>query len=96
MNSEIILELISVSLIASVISSQLVQKIKEIFNFCCLFNKIISIFISFGVGFSYSYSFYSDNILYSIWIGLFTLIGAEGLYKALSGKFGLNSVSNQK
>lgn len=96
MNSEIILELISVSLIASVISSQLIQKIKETFNLGSLFNSIISIFISFGVGFSYSYSFYSDNILYSIWIGLFTLIGAEGLYKALCGKFGLNSVSNQK
>lgn len=96
MNSEIILELISVSLIASVISSQLIQKIKETFNLGSLFNSIISIFISFAVGFSYSYSFYSDNILYSIWIGLFTLIGAEGLYKALSGKFGLNSVSNQK
>lgn len=90
MSRELLLELLSVSLISSIISSQLIQKVKETFNLGNLFNRIISIFISFGVGFCYSYSFYSTNTLYSIWIGLFTLIGAEGLYKSFSGKFGLN------
>ena len=96
MSSEIILELLSVSLIASIISSQLVQKIKEMMNLGTLFNKIIALIISFGVGFCYSYSFYCTSILYSLWIGLFTLIGADGLYKSFNGKFGLNSLSIKK
>ena len=57
MSRELLLELLSVSLISSIISSQLIQKVKETFNLGNLFNRIISIFISFGVGFSYSYSF---------------------------------------
>ena len=45
------------------------------------FNKIVSLFVSFGGGFCYALSFYTSSMLYAIWIGLFTLVGASGLYK---------------
>lgn len=96
MINSIVIELISVSLIASVISSQAIQKIKEIFNLGSIFNKIMSLFISFGIGFCYSYSFYSNSWLYALWIGLFTMIGAERLYKSFNGRFGLESLPKEK
>ena len=90
-NKELFLDILSVSVVSSIISSQAIQKIKETFNFGVTFNKIISIFLSFGIGFCYSLSFYTANILYAVWIGIFTLIGAEGLYKTFKGYFGLTS-----
>lgn len=96
MSNDIILELLFVSMAASVISTQLIQKIKSLFNFGKVFNNIVSIFISIGIGFIYSYSFYSHNILYSIWISLFTLIGAESIYKMFNNKYGIDSISKEK
>jgi len=96
MNSGIVFELMTVSMMASVISSQVIQKIKETLKLGNLFNKIISLFVSYGIGFCYAYSFYSDYWLYAIWIGLFTMIGSEKLYQSFKGKFGLESVSKNK
>ena len=87
MDFDIVLELLMVSMSASIICTELIQKIKEIFNFGKLFNKVLSFIVSFSVGVLYSYSFYTNNILYSVWIGLFTFIGAENIYKAYSSKY---------
>lgn len=92
MNKELLLELIYVATIASIISSQVIQKIKQTLNLCKGCNKIASIVISLGIGFCYAISFYSSNLLYAGWIALFTLVGAEGLYKIFKGYFGLDSV----
>lgn len=91
MNKELLLDLIYISILASIISSQTIQKIKEIFNLSRIFNSILSLFLSFIIGFCFSISFYSVNLLYAVWIGLFTLVGAEGLYKTFKGYFGLGS-----
>ena len=96
MNSEKIFELIRVSMMASIISSFSIQKIKETFKLSVLCNKIMSLFISYGVGFCYAYSFYSDYWLYALWIGLFTMIGAEKIYQSFKGKYGLQSVDKEK
>ena len=90
MNSDMVFELLFVSMWASVISTQLIQKIKNIFKFGKMFNNIISLFISFIIGFGYSYSFYSEKLTYCLWIGLFTLVGAENLYKIFNKKYGIN------
>ena len=90
-NSGLLLDMIYVAAIASIISSQAIQKIKDTFNFGKIGNSIISIFLSISIGICYSLSFYTSNLLYAIWIGLFTLIGAEGLYKTFRGFFGLKS-----
>ena len=94
MNTQIFIDMIHVAVIASIISSQTIQRLKKIFNHKSLFNSIMASFISFTVGFTYALSFYSHNLLYDIWIGLFTLIGAEGIYKSFKGSFGLESNDN--
>ena len=83
MNNLIILELVSVSMIASAISMLLIQKIKTLFKFSKTFNNIISLIFSFWFGFMYSYCFNSYSILCAFWVGLFTLIGADKLYELL-------------
>ena len=50
----------------------------------------MALFISFGIVFIYSQSFYTESIMLSLWFELFTLIGSENFYKAFNGKFGLN------
>ena len=96
MNFDKVFDFLYISMIASVISSQAIQKMKETFGGSNLFNRIMSSIISFFIGFSFSLSFYSSVILYAIWIGLFTLIGAEGLYKTFNGYFGLSSLEKNK
>ena len=96
MNNVIVFELMYVSLITSIVSSQVIQIIKETLKLCSIFNKIIALIVSYGIGFCYAYSFYSNNWLYALWIGLFTMIGAERLYKSFQGKFGLESITKEK
>ena len=99
MENEILMDLMMVSMISSVIASQVTQKIKDLFKFGRVFNKIISIIISFWIGFIYSYSFYTDNLLYSFWIALFTLIGSDIFYKVLNDKLGIKNkilIENKK
>ena len=91
-----LLDFLYVSLIASIISSQMIQKLKETFNYDNVFNKIMSLIVSFGIGFIFSLSFYSSVLLYAFWIGLFTLIGAERLYKTFNGYFGFSSLDKNK
>ena len=95
MDTQIVIDLMMVSMITSVIASQLTQKIKEIFNFGNSFNKIIALIISMGIGFIYAFSFYTDNLLYAIWIGIFTMIGSDNFYKMLSDKLGFG-ISSKK
>lgn len=94
MSKELLFDMLYISALASIVSSQLIQKIKLTFSFGSKLNKILSMVISFIVGISYALSFYTSNLLYGIWIGLFTLIGAEGLYKAFNGYFGLKSANS--
>ena len=91
MDNQLFLDMIHLAIICSIISSQIIQKIKKVINNHRSFNMIISCLISFVIGFSYTLSFYSSNKLYAIWIGIFTLIGAEGMYRAFKGSFGLES-----
>lgn len=84
-NSELLLDMVYVSVIASIISSQAIQKIKTTFNLGKVFNGIMAIILSVTIGIWYALSFYTSSILYAVWIGLFTLIGAESLYKAFKG-----------
>ena len=89
-DNDVVFDLLSVLMISSLIATQVIQKIKDILNFGSLFNNIMALFISFGIGFIYSQSFYTESIMLSLWFELFTLIGSENFYKAFNGKFGLN------
>ena len=96
MNSNTFINMLYIAIIGGIISSQIIQKIKSIIKLSSCFNHILSFIVSFIVGFSYAYTFYSTNIVYDIWIGLFTLIGAERMYQVFKGSFGLKSSNNEK
>lgn len=96
MDGNLFINMLHVSIIASIISSQMIQKIKHIFKLSSTFNKFLSLIISLTIGYVYSFCFYSSNIVYDIWIGLFTAIGAEGMYKTFKGSFGLESINQSK
>lgn len=93
-NKDLFLDMIYVSIVASIIATEIIQKVKETFNLSQIFNRYISLILSFIIGFFYSLSFYSPDILCSIWIGIYTLAGAEGIYKTFKGKIGLNSLDD--
>ena len=95
-DNSLLIDFIYISLFSSIISSQTIQKLKETFNFDYIFNKIMSSLVSFVIGFLFSLSFYSSVLLYAFWIVLFTLIGAEGLYKTFNGYFGFSSLDKNK
>ena len=95
-DNSLLIDFIYISLFSSIISSQTIQKLKETFNYDNIFNKIMSSLVSFGIGFIFSLSFYSSVLLYAFWIGLFTLIGAERLYKTFNGYFGFSSLDKNK
>ena len=95
-NNQIVFDLVMVSMVTSVIASQVTQKIKNLFNVGKFFNKLISIIISLWIGFIYSISFFSDNLLYAFWVGIFTLVGSDNFYKILNDKLNLKTLSNLK
>ena len=95
-NNQIVFDLVMVSMVTSVIASQVTQKIKDLFNVGKFFNKLISIIISLWIGFIYSISFFSDNLLYAFWVGIFTLVGSDNFYKILNDKLNLKTLSNLK
>ncbi len=96
MDGNLFLDMLRIAIIASIISSQIIQKIKHIMKLSKRLNKLLSAIISFGVGYAYTLSFYSSHLIYAIWIGIFTLIGAEGMYKSFKGSFGLQSLTEEK
>lgn len=94
-NNKLLVDLLYVSIIASIIASQAIQKVKETFKLNSTFNNVLSIIMSFSIGFSYALTFYTTNLVYAIWIGIFTLIEARSLYKTFKGFFGLESISKE-
>ena len=87
--------MLQIAIITSIISSQFIQKLKMVMKSSNTVNHIMSGIISFIIGYLYTKSFYKYGTLYDIWIGFFTLIGAEGMYKTFKGFFGLESASNK-
>ncbi|MEG2322435.1 MAG: hypothetical protein RSB71_03020 [Bacilli bacterium] len=92
MNFEQLMNILSVSIISGIINTQAIQYIKINFN---IKNNIIYVLVSFFIGALFAFSFTSFNLIEILWCGLISIIGAEALYKALEGKFGLVSKSKK-
>ena len=48
-DNSVVFDLLSVSMISSLIATQVIQKIKDILNFGSLFNNIMALFIRFYI-----------------------------------------------
>ncbi len=87
MNIDLIKSLLLVAIASSIVSTAFVQKIKAM-SICKCSNCVIyiSFFVSMIFGVMFTLSFTSYNIIDSLWIGLFSFLGADSLYKAFEDK----------
>lgn len=87
MNIDLIKMLLVIACASSILSTAFVQKIKTASiikcNSCLLY---ISFFISILFGVVFTLSFTKYDILESLWVGLFSFLGADSLYKAFEDK----------
>ncbi len=86
-NFELIKNVLFMSILTSLIITNLVQKIKENFDIKnskrCIY---ISFIISIILGTLFSVSFSTLSPLYSLWSSLFSFLGADFIYNILEGK----------
>lgn len=86
MNYDLLKELLLVSITASILITNVVQKIKEscIKTSCgCI---VASFLVSITLGTMFAYTFANINFINSIWVGIFSFIGADVLYKTFEDK----------
>ena len=87
MNIELIKALLLIAVSSSIISASFVQKIKTVSliksSECLIY---ISFLISMSFGILFTLSFTDYKWIDSIWVGLFSFIGADSLYKAFEDK----------
>lgn len=87
MNIELIKALLLIAASSSIISASFVQKIKTVSLIKCSDCLIyISFLISMSFGMLFTLSFTEYKLIDSIWVGLFSFIGADSLYKAFEDK----------
>ncbi len=93
MDIEMLKRVLFVAIVISTISCSFIQKTKtglKSNKFLVLYSFAINILLSI----LFCKSFTNFTFMYSIWVGLFSFIGADTLFKALEGK--LNSYTNLK
>lgn len=87
MNIELIKALLLIAASSSIISASFVQKVKTVSLIKCSDCLIyISFLISMSFGMLFTLSFTEYTLIDSIWVGLFSFIGADSLYKAFEDK----------
>lgn len=87
MNFELLKNVLIVAVGSSIITTTLVQKIKEGYKFKNSKNIIMSSFgVSMVIGTLFSLSFTDLNMINSLWVGLISFIGADAVYKTFEDK----------
>ncbi len=90
LNLEFLQQLLVISIALSAITCAVVQKTKRCFKtskFLCLYSFIINMLI----GIIFCYTFTDITLPTSLWIGFFSFIGADTIYKSLEGKLASHS-----
>lgn len=87
MNIELIKALLLIAVLSSIISTSFIQKIKTISLIKCSDCLVyISFLVSMSFGMLFTLSFTNYTLVESLWVGLFSFIGADSLYKAFEDK----------
>ena len=80
-------ELLIISVTYSVILMALLQKFKSLSFITKSWQiGVLNFIFSFAIGMPFAITFYDVNILDSIWVGLFSFIGASAIYEALKNQ----------
>lgn len=84
---DLIKNVLIVAMASGIITTSFVQKIKETIHFKKS-NRlvIISFLVSLTLGTLFALSFSDTNIINSLWVGLFSFIGADIIYKMFEEK----------
>lgn len=73
-----------ISMMVSIINMIMIQKFKEL---TCIKNNdqifILNLLLSFIIGIPFSIIFYKIEFYYSIWVSIFSFIGASNVYELL-------------
>ena len=85
LNLEYLQQLLITAITLSTITCAIVQKTKGFFK-TSKFLNIYSLLINLIVGIVFCYTFTNITLPTSLWIGCFSFIGADTLYKTLEGK----------
>lgn len=97
MNIELITKLLLIAIGGGFIATLFIQRVKEILT---IKNKkvlgVTSMSLSMLIGIVFSLSFSDVSIEQSTWVGLFTVVGAQSLYKSFEGQFGLGSIEKKE
>lgn len=87
MNIDLIKSLLIISIASSIISTTFVQKIKGMSIVKCSNCLIyLSFLVSMYFGIVFTLSFTSYGFIDSLWVGLFSFIGADTIYKSFEDK----------
>jgi hypothetical protein len=82
---EYLQELLVIAIVLSTITCAIIQKTKFIFK-SSKFIIIYSFIINIVVGIIFCLTFTDIKLPTSLWIGFFSFIGADSIYKTLEGK----------
>ncbi|MBQ4263146.1 MAG: hypothetical protein IJB83_02740 [Bacilli bacterium] len=92
MDIELVKQIIIVAIASSIISTAIVQKVKEqLKSKKWLF--FVGLVVSIGIGIAFASSFSELSLLSSVWVGIVSWIGADAIYKAFEDKI-FKSFSN--
>lgn len=81
---ELLQQLLIVAMALSTITCSIVQKTKRLFNstkYLCFYSLIINVVVSI----IFCKSFTSITFPLDLWVGLFSFLGADTIYKTLEG-----------
>lgn len=82
---ELLQQLLIVAIALSTITCSIIQKTKKILkssSYLCFYSFIINIIFSI----IFCYTFTSISFPTSLWVGLFSFLGADTIYKSLEGR----------
>jgi hypothetical protein len=83
----LLLDLLVISITFSIILMALIQKIKSLSFIKKSWQVwLLNLFFSFSLGIPFSITFYNISLKNSIWVGLFSFIGASSIYEALKNQ----------
>ena len=93
---EYLKELIVISIALSAITCTLIQKTKGLLP-CSKCITVYSFVVNMTIGLLFCISFTNISLPNSLWIGFFSFLGADSIYKTLEGKISSYSdIINQK
>lgn len=95
MNLDLLKQLLVIAVAVSVVTCSFIQKTKGMFKKSKWINPY-SLVVNVAFGVAFCLSFTEMDIINGLWVGLFSYIGADTLYKTLEGKLKPYSELNEK